>query len=59
MSLALLDAQDLWLDDPLDIGGGTPAMVDLAYADFMLLATMGFPQDFIDLLINAGIHLHY
>ena len=56
MSLALLDAQDLWLDDPLDIGSGTPAMVDLAYADFML-ATMGFPQDFIDLLIDAtSIH---
>ena len=35
MSLALLDAQDPWLDDPLDIGGA-PAMVDLAHADFML-----------------------
>ena len=34
-SKAIPDAQDPWLDDPLDIGGA-PAMVDLAYVDFML-----------------------
>ena len=35
MSLAIPDAQAPWLDKPLDIGGA-PAMVDFAYADFML-----------------------
>ena len=35
MSLALLDAQDPWLVNPLDIGNA-PAIVDLAHADFML-----------------------
>ena len=35
MSLAIPDAQDPWLVDPLDIGGA-PAMVDLTHADFML-----------------------
>jgi len=35
MSLAIPDAQDLWLVEPFDIGGA-PAMVDLTHADFML-----------------------
>jgi len=30
-------------------------MVDLAYVDFML-TTIGFPQDFLEILIDAGLH---